>query len=189
MIGTPVTGTAKFETPIEYIQSNGATRFATTGETDKLTVDIGVYLETGYKTEVLVTGPEGDKLGLEGNIIKIVYQIEKYTITTEYYFDDEIDDSKTTTTDQYYDTTTVEVTPEAIADYEVDRIEYPDSDTLTDDVTIKVYYKRIVEPEIAADEEIVEEVAADITQTGDTNNMIIYFIAIMLSSNVFKLHD
>ncbi|SDM53336.1 VWA domain-containing protein [Lachnospira pectinoschiza] len=205
MIVDPITGTAKFETPIEYIQSNGTTRFATTGETDKLTVDIGVYLETGYKTEVLVTGPEGDKLGLEDNTIKIVYQIEKYTITTEYYFDDEIDDSKTTTTDQYYDTTIDEVTPEEIAGYEVDRIEYPDSDTLTDDVTIKVYYKKIVEPEIAADEdevlpptpelepeiaadeEIVEEVAADITQTGDTNNMIIYFIAIMLSAGCLAI--
>ncbi len=208
MIGDPFEGTAKFETPIEYIESNGATRFATLAGEEKITVDIGLYLENGYKKEVLVTGPEGDKLGLEDNLIKIVYQIDKHTITTEYYFDNEIDDSKTTTTEQYNDTTINEVTPEQVAGYEVDRIEYPDSDKLTEDVTIKVYYKKIVVPpptpepetevaadedeilppttepvpEIAADEEIVEEVAADEAQTGDTNNMFIYFMAIMLSA-------
>ena len=211
MIGDPFEGTAKFETPIEYIESNGATRFATLDGEEKITVDIGLYLENGYKKEVLVTGPEGDKLGLENNLIKIVYQIDKHTITTEYYFDNEIDDSKTTTTEQYNDTTINEVTQE-VAGYEVDRIEYPDSDKLTEDVTIKVYYKKIVVPpptpepetevaadeddvlppttepvaEIAADEEIVEEVAgevaADEAQTGDTNNMFIYFMAIMLSA-------
>ncbi|SEG06119.1 vWA domain-containing protein [Lachnospira multipara] len=208
MIGDPFEGTAKFETPIEYIESNGATRFASLAGEEKITVDIGLYLENGYKKEVLVTGPEGDKLGLENNLIKIVYQIDKHTITTEYYFDNEIDDSKTTTTEQYNDTTINEVTPEEVAGYEVDRIEYPDSDKLTEDVTIKVYYKKIVVPpptpepetevaadedeilppttepvpEIAADEEIVEEVAADEAQTGDTNNMFIYFMAIMLSA-------
>ena len=214
MIGDPFEGTAKFETPIEYIESNGATRFASLAGEEKITVDIGLYLENGYKKEVLVTGPEGDKLGLENNLIKIVYQIDKHTITTEYYFDNEIDDSKTTTTEQYNDTTINEVTPEEVAGYEVDRIEYPDYDKLTEDVTIKVYYKKIVVPpptpepetevaadedevvkpeekptvvkedvgEIAADEEIVEEVAADEAQTGDTNNMFIYFMAIMLSA-------
>ena len=208
MIGDPFEGTAKFETPIEYIESNGATRFATLDGTEKITVDIGLYLENGYKKEVLVTGPEGDKLGLKDNLIKIVYQIDKHTITTEYYFDDEIDDSKTTTTEQYNDTTINEVTPEELAGYEVDRIEYPDSDKLTEDVIIKVYYKKIVVPpptpepetevaadedevlppapepvpEVAADEEIVEEVAAEEAQTGDTNNMFIYFMAIMLSA-------
>ena len=210
MIGDPFEGTAKFETPIEYIESNGATRFATLDGTEKITVDIGLYLENGYKKEVLVTGPEGDKLGLKDNLIKIVYQIDKHTITTEYYFDDEIDDSKTTTTEQYNDTTINEVTPEEVAGYEVDRIEYPDSDKLTEDVTIKVYYKTVVPeiipptpepeteiaadedevlppapepvPEVAADEEIVEEVAAEEAQTGDTNNMFIYFMAIMLSA-------
>ncbi|SEG06092.1 vWA domain-containing protein [Lachnospira multipara] len=203
-IGTSVTGTAKFETPIEYIQSDGATRFATTGETDKLTIDLGAYLEAGYKSEVLVTGPEGDKLGLEDNTIKIVYQLEKYTITTEYYFDDEIDDSMTTTTEQYFATTINELTPDAVEGYELATVEYPESDTLSGDVTIKVNYKKLVVPEVAADEdtvlapaadtvvapvaevaadeEIVEEVAADEAQTGDTNNMFIYFMAIMLSA-------
>ncbi|WP_027430326.1 vWA domain-containing protein [Lachnospira multipara] len=203
-IGTSVTGTAKFETPIEYIQSDGATRFATTGETDKLTIDLGAYLEAGYKSEVLVTGPEGDKLGLEDNTIKIVYQLEKYTITTEYYFDDEIDDSMTTTTEQYFATTINELTPYAVEGYELATVEYPESDTLSGDVTIKVNYKKLVVPEVAADEdtvlapaadtvvapvaevaadeEIVEEVAADEAQTGDTNNMFIYFMAIMLSA-------
>ena len=203
-IGTSVTGTAKFETPIEYIQSDGATRFATTGETDKLTIDLGAYLEAGYKSEVLVTGPEGDKLGLDDNTIKIVYQLEKYTITTEYYFDDEIDDSMTTTTEQYFATTINELTPDAVEGYELATVEYPESDTLSGDVTIKVNYKKLVVPEVAADEDtvlapaadtvvapvaevaadedIVEEVAADEAQTGDTNNMFIYFMAIMLSA-------
>ncbi len=203
-IKTSVTGTAKFETPIEYIQSDGATRFATTGETDKLTIDLGAYLEAGYKSEVLVTGPEGDKLGLEDNTIKIVYQLEKYTITTEYYFDDEIDDSMTTTTEQYFATTINELTPDAVEGYELATVEYPESDTLSGDVTIKVNYKKLVVPEIAADEDtvlapaadtvvapvaevaadedIVEEVAAEEAQTGDTNNMFIYFMAIMLSA-------
>uniref|UniRef100_UPI00258082C4 LPXTG cell wall anchor domain-containing protein n=1 Tax=Lachnospira sp. TaxID=2049031 RepID=UPI00258082C4 len=36
--------------------------------------------------------------------------------------------------------------------------------------------------EVAADEDIVEEVAAEEAQTGDTNNMFIYFMAIMLSA-------
>lgn len=198
-IGTSVTGTAKFETPIEYIQSDGATRFATTGETDKLTIDLGAYLEAGYKSEVLVTGPEGDKLGLEDNTIKIVYQLEKYTITTEYYFDDEIDDSMTTTTEQYFATTINELTPDAVEGYELATVEYPESDTLSGDVTIKVNYKKLVVPEVAADEDTVlapaadtvvapvAEVAADedsvsgeITGTSDSNANVIYSIALML---------
>ncbi|SDM53374.1 vWA domain-containing protein [Lachnospira pectinoschiza] len=199
MIGEPVKSTAKFETPIEYIQSDGATRFATTGETDKLTIDLGAYLEAGYKSEVLVTGPEGDKLGLEDNTIKIVYQLEKYTITTEYYFDDEIDDSMTTTTEQYFATTINELTPAAVEGYELATVEYPGSDTLSGDVTIKVNYKKLVVPEVAADEDTVvapvadtvvapiAEVAADedsvsgeITGTSDSNANVIYSIALML---------
>jgi len=105
----------------------------------------------------------------------------------------------TTTTEQYFATTINELTPAAVEGYELATVEYPESDTLSGDVTIKVNYKKLVVPEVAADEDTVvapvadtvvapiAEVAADedsvsgeITGTSDSNANVIYSIALML---------
>ena len=140
--GEDVTGSAKYQTNINYISD--------IDDTIEISSDSGVdvevdkyYPEEGYLTTISLT-KKPTKIGknTDDNTIIVAYRLAKYPVIVQYYYENEIDEASTYVYEQYYGTKITSYDDKVKEGFELDRVEGIGENVTSGNNVVNVYYKK-----------------------------------------------